>query len=147
MSGFPRLRVRDHVSHERLDGEVIAIDTRIGSYFNLGGTAADCWTLLLDGWPRETWLTILEMKYGPGLFCGIDDFVQQCLDFELVESMDPEVIGLARDPSSSALPDDQVRTAWASPEIVRFDDLQDLIKIDPIHDTSTFGWPSVEFDD
>jgi hypothetical protein len=81
------------------------------------------------------------------LFCGIDDFVQQCLDFELVESMDPEVIGLARDPSSSALPDDQVRMAWASPEIVRFDDLQDLIKIDPIHDTSTFGWPSVEFDD
>lgn len=140
-------RIHDHVSFERLDGEVVVMDTRSGTYFNLGGVAADCWTLLANGCPIEAWPAILESSYGPSAFEGLSEFVQQLVDHELVESAPAD--GSAPEGASARdlLPDDQERTSWSRPEIVRFDDLQDLIKIDPIHDTSAFGWPSVDGDE
>jgi hypothetical protein len=142
----PVFRIHDHVSHERLDGEVVVMDTRNGAYFNLGGTAADCWTLLAEGWPVEEWQTILESRYGEGVFDGLTDFVQLCVQYELAEKTSADPSPSERAPVLAVLPDDQERTSWSIPEIVRFDDLQDLIKIDPIHDTSAFGWPSVDGD-
>jgi hypothetical protein len=140
------LSVQEYVSHERLDGEVIAIDTRSGAFFNFGQSAADCWTLLVNCYPIENWSAILNLKYGSGPFDGINEFVQNCLEYELVKIVNPQNCNVPINMSASALPDDHTRTIWETPEIMRFDDLQDLIKIDPIHDTSTFGWPSVASD-
>ena len=40
------------------------------------------------------------------------------------------------------LPSDYVRKGWEPPSLLVFDDLADLLLIDPIHDTSTSGWPT-----
>jgi hypothetical protein len=40
------------------------------------------------------------------------------------------------------LPTDYVRKGWEPPSLLVFDDLADLLLIDPIHDTSTSGWPT-----
>jgi hypothetical protein len=39
------------------------------------------------------------------------------------------------------LPEDYQRVEWATPVLLVFNDLADLLLIDPIHDTSLDGWP------
>jgi hypothetical protein len=37
--------------------------------------------------------------------------------------------------------EDNPRGKWSCPELLIFDDLQDLLLVDPIHDTGEEGWP------
>ena len=42
------------------------------------------------------------------------------------------------------LPHDFVRGDWTRPQLDEFEDLRDLILVDPIHDTANLGWPHVK---
>jgi hypothetical protein len=44
------------------------------------------------------------------------------------------------------LPDDFVRNSWNSPTLKVYKDFQDLLLVDPIHDTSLTGWPELKND-
>ena len=129
------------VVSERLDGEVIAISNQSGKYFSLGNTAADIWFLLQNPTSRKNWLTILNSNYESlpeSAEKEIQSFLSQLLEEGLIRA---EVI------SSSdvvVLPSDSVRRKWIKPEAIIFDDLQDLLLVDPIHDTTEAGWPFKE---
>lgn len=160
----------EYVSHERMDGDVIAIDGRSGRYFNITGTGADCWTLLALGVPLASWEEILLRHYPGSEVSGLAAFVEGCLQMGLLEhqesssalhagegssGLEEGLSGLEQgpagetsatgpervDPSVLALPPDMERAEWSAPVVEAFDDLKDLIRIDPIHDTSFFGWP------
>ena len=45
------------------------------------------------------------------------------------------------------LPNDYTRDNWESPELRIFDDLTDILLIDPVHDTSLEGWPNLKNDE
>lgn len=135
------------MSHERLDGEIIAIDTRNGSYYSLCGPAADCWTLIAGEFSTEEWRRLLSQAFDTKELEGLNEFIQSCINFDLIEETTNQQIEAQANKPKSALLDDYLRTAWSRPEIIHFDDLQDLIKIDPIHDTSSFGWPVAESND
>lgn len=47
------MRINDRrVTHELIEGKVIAINLETGCYYSLAGVAADCWRLLDEtGWP------------------------------------------------------------------------------------------------
>jgi hypothetical protein len=42
---------------------------------------------------------------------------------------------------SQLLLQDYPRGKWSCPELLIFEDLQDLLLVDPIHDTGEEGWP------
>ena len=106
----------------------------------MSGPAADIWTLMEVGVPRDRWAALLSTAFG---IDDIDDdaisgFVTRCLDATLV------LDGVASEvPSGWDLPSDYERVRWASPVLEEFDDLQDLILVDPVHDTTALGWPHV----
>ena len=132
---------KPYVVSERLDGEVVAIANQSGKYFSLGNTAADIWYLLQNPTSRKNWLEILSSNYEsvPESAEGeIQSFLSQILEEGLIRA---EVI------SSSdvvVLPSDSVRGKWVKPTLIIFDDLQDLLLVDPIHDTTEAGWPFKE---
>lgn len=140
MLSWPSLRIQqDAVSHERLDGDVIAVNLESGTYFSMSGTGADVWTAASSGLAPETWLAALDDAYR--MECPRDDisgFLTACLDHALLVSSENPVDGLL------VLPGDLSRTAWTVPRLEVFEDLRDLLLVDPVHDTSTFGWPNTE---
>ena len=138
-----RVRAQD-VSHERLDGEVIAIHLRTGRYYSMSGSAADVWSLVDAGLARQQWSRVLAEAF-PGRDideASVDSFVAGCIDRGLVEpSADPMA------DEGWRLPSDYARSVWISPFLEEFDDMQDLILVDPVHDTSQLGWPYTPLDD
>jgi hypothetical protein len=126
------------VSFERLDGEVVVISFETGKYFNSNNSAADIFYLIENGVPQNSWSKILSLNFT--VFdeqnSGISNFLDVALEEKLILVTDQVEI------KQIELPTDYVRKGWEPPSLLVFDDLADLLLIDPIHDTSTSGWPT-----
>lgn len=62
------------------------VDTRSGAYYNLGGPAAECWTLLVAGVSADGWTQALAVRYKAAEFPVIEEFLQQRLAYELIKA-------------------------------------------------------------
>lgn len=125
------------VSAERLNGDVIAVNLKSGAYFTLTGTAADVWTAFTSGATTSACLEALDNAYSMTVPREqVEELLTQCLGHGLIT----EVVATAA--QALSLPNDHERLSWARPVLEIFDDLQDLILLDPIHDTSSLGWPN-----
>lgn len=139
------LKRRD-VTHERLDGEVIAVNLLTGRYYSMSGTAADLFTAISSTGTQQAALSLLEQAYDlpPEATEQVQAFLDRCLEAELFE-IKAETAAPAAEPLIT-LPDDHQRGTWQPPQLEEYEDLQDLILVDPVHDTSALGWPHVEED-
>jgi hypothetical protein len=136
-----RANTKDTTS-ERLDGETIIINLSTGRYYSLSGPAADVYLLGCSGAPIEYWWGHLESAYlSPPVREDVDGFISQLVEAQLIQ-VDPSPAKVL----PANLPDDFVRGGWTVPRLEEFEDLQDLILVDPIHDTTNLGWPYVEGD-
>jgi hypothetical protein len=130
------------VSFERLDGEVVIISFETGKYFNSNGPAADLLHLIENGVPQSEWEEILSNSFADfQLNTGeIVAFLMQIVEEKIA------ITGAAPSMKISELPCDYARSQWSAPQLRIFDDLADLLLIDPIHDTSVEGWPAARND-
>jgi hypothetical protein len=137
-------RVRsEFVSAERVDGDVIAVNLRTGSYFSLSGSAADIWTAATSG--SRSWCASLDSAFGePVPRDEVLTFITRCEEMDLIQAVASAPLAGAPSNNPPELPDDWPRGEWQSPVLEVFDDLRDLILVDPIHDASALGWPRIE---
>lgn len=135
----PSLVVRaPAVIHERLDDEVIAIDLERGIYYAMVGSAADIWTLLTSPSTAGAVADRLAERYG--LQAGaIDDevraFVGRLHDERLLVETEGDVAGAA------VVIDGAPTGPWATPALEAYNDMADLVLLDPIHQVDEAGWP------
>jgi hypothetical protein len=126
------------VVFERLNGEVIIIANQNGKYYSLGYTASDIWYLMQTSVSSSLWLKTLADNYQEIPDSAEDEvnkFVDDLLSENLIKSSEAAFGEL------QLLPEDNPRGKWSCPELLIFDDLQDLLLVDPIHDTGEEGWP------
>jgi hypothetical protein len=131
-------RVGAWVTHERLDDEVIAIDLETGAYFALEGVAAECWSGIARGLSLEAVAAAITAQYDVDHETArrdVDQFARQLAEERLVEPADaaPGAVG--------ELPAGSSTKAYAAPSIEKFDDLQELLLLDPVHEVDEAGWP------
>ena len=131
---------RSGISMERLDGEVVIISFETGKYFNTNGPAADLLYLIEQGIPQEKWESVLANAFQNfHLNLGeIEKFLKQAFDERIV------ITGASHSKTDINLPSDYKRGEWSAPQLSVFDDLADLLLVDPIHETSTEGWPKTK---
>lgn len=131
---------RSGISLERLDGEVVIISFETGKYFNLHGSAADLLFLIEQGVSQASWEYILAKSFSNFRLNNleIEKFLDQLIEEKIVHSV------ATLSASEADLPGDYSRGEWVAPRLSIFDDLADLLLIDPIHDTSTEGWPKTK---
>ena len=136
MNGGYRVNATHVVSDVFDDGEAAVIDLRSGSYFSLNPTGALLWPLLVEGTT-----TAALVEHAGRVTTGEDDptlaveaFLAALLGEDLVEAVDDVADEATPEPTAEPVP-------FVAPELQRFDDLQELLLLDPIHDVSTEGWP------
>lgn len=121
---------------ERLDGEYVIISFTTGKYFSVNSTGSDLISMVAQNLPAETWKPLLQEHYDETEFPGILEFLEVCK---------AEGILVSKSDNSGdwtdGLPKDCTRGKWSHPALSIFDDLSDLLLVDPIHDSSTDGWP------
>jgi hypothetical protein len=120
-------RAPDTVASETLDGEAIVIDLVSGAYFSFRGWSTWAWQALRSGVDS----TVVDAEFaGVG---GAADFVDTLVGAGLLVPDDRPV------PAPLPPRPDGPVTAL---EFDRFDDMADMIQLDPVHDVDQeAGWP------
>lgn len=130
------------ISLERLNGEVVIISFNSGNYYSCVGSAADILSLVSKEVDRTLWKEIICSKYKIDDLpvVEVDLFIDECLKENIIISVNSKLDGM------SSLPDDFTRSSWNTPILKIYRDFQDLLLVDPIHDSSLTGWPELKDD-
>ncbi len=125
------------VISEVLDGETIVLNFDTGRYYSLNPAATEVWRAIVS---RSNATTTASPDVDAANPARLASFLQDLADEGLIRpcvagDVDP---GLAVSPSPAAEP-----CAFDSdqPRFERYDDLENLLLLDPIHDVSGAGWP------
>jgi Coenzyme PQQ synthesis protein D (PqqD) len=135
--------VRPTVRHERLEDEVIAIDLESGAYFALDDVAAVCWSILAAGGTVHAAVDATLARFDVASETAqrdVEHFVDELVRVGLLGPAD-------RPPERAPAPDPAPELrAYEPPAIERFDDLEELLVLDPIHEVDEAGWPATPAD-
>jgi Coenzyme PQQ synthesis protein D (PqqD) len=138
--GDARFAVRDRqVIHRMIDDEVVMIDLETGNYFTFRGSATRMWACIDAGMSaRETLEHLQESFEGdPSI---MEQGIRWLLDQLLQENL---IVTLEEPPNRSvSLAPEGDRQDYSDPAFERYDDMADLILLDPVHEIDQEeGWP------
>ena len=121
----------------QFDDEVILANFETGVYYSLTETAADIWLGLHSGATVEEIVTAFA-AYGAA---SVEDKRQSIAGF--IDELLSERIILPNNGATNSQPwSPQFSKSFSQPMLNRYDDLRDLLFLDPVHDVSEAGWPT-----
>lgn len=128
---------------EVIDGEAIVIDIETGSYFSLQGAGAFVWQML-SGYG----LSLEDLVTATHLHTATDAAQIEAPLRSFVESLVREglVVSDLRD-TAPPLPEVDAGGAacgFVAPQLSRYDDMQEFLLVDPIHEVDEAGWPHLK---
>jgi hypothetical protein len=135
-----RFRVNSpNVIHETIEGEVILIDLKTGTYYSLRDSGAAVWQAIEQGAVEDGIEAELRSRYD-----GSEEQIRGAVR-QLLAELERE--GLIRADEGEAAPaatpsnNGAARLPFAAPVLEKHTDMQDLILLDPVHEVGAEGWP------
>lgn len=145
-------RVRQpQVTSSIVDGEAVIINLDTGNYYSTDGIGAEIWSRISRHQPVAEIVEIMQSRFSDPeglsrIAKTIRHFVGVLESENLIESVADAV--KATPPVELHTADEQ---AYTEPVLYRYDDMNELLLLDPIHDVDESGWPktpnSVEEDE
>lgn len=123
------------VIHERYDDEVLIVNLKDGAYFSLVDGGAVAWGLLVMGASVDDLVAAFERRYD-----GPRDVIEAALTGFLAGL---ESAGLVRRRAATAAWVDTWsggRMPFSAPRIDRYTDIEEHMKVDPVHEVDERGW-------
>ena len=127
------------VVSELIDSEVVIMNLKSGNYYSARKTGALVWAWLENGLPVAAMTSRLAAIYAGDETAYASDltaFLDRLLDEGLIQPLAVAAVASA-DPGDSLPPP----SAYQPPLLEVYADMQDLLLLDPIHDTDDVGWP------
>jgi Coenzyme PQQ synthesis protein D (PqqD) len=141
MTGF---RVNEpNVVYEVFGEEVILVNLDSGKYYSVSGTGPIIWNELVNGFGIEEIAGRIQRRYTGELETitgAVAAFVDRLTREELLVAAGDSAV---RPPVTPVQPAGH-RPPFELPIIENYDDMQDLLVLDPIHDVDASGWPVVK---
>jgi coenzyme PQQ synthesis protein D (PqqD) len=128
------------VISEVFDDEVVAVNLMTGSYTGMSQTALDVWQQLEAGAYSEDLVSELSAHYDAApdtITTDVTQFLKNLLEQELIVEV-TDIEANRNVPASL----NGSRKPWQAPELAVYEDMQDLLQLDPIHDVDETGWPA-----
>jgi len=119
------------IIHELLNDEVIIADLNDGIYYSIRGSGILIWQLLLAGHTLPSIESLFSEKYGT--IPTLAPFLHRLLEEKLL---------ISAENASPSLPSLTWAKTFFPPELERYDEMSDLLKLDPIHEVDELGWPA-----
>lgn len=133
------------IAAQCIEGEVVAMDLKLGVYFHLQGTAAAMFEWIRQGCGSEEVVARLPQSFSDipeDAKVHVDHFISELLRENLVVRA-PERAGDGNFVLAGTGSRQAGRMSYTPPKIDRYEDLQDLLMVDPIHDSGEGGWPEL----
>jgi hypothetical protein len=120
-----------------INGEAVFIDFESGTYFSASGSGGSILQLIKDGHSVTAVIGMLGETYAD--FNSMDEHTVR----EFVERLeDDNLIVATPERQNQRLVASPKQTVFARPVLEKFEDLQDLLLLDPIHEVDPTGWPA-----
>ena len=114
---------------ETLDGETIIIDLETGSYYSMNKAGSKIWEYLQAGYSIDAVANTFEDKK------PVLDLVELLIADNLIaENQNPPA-------DLAPLTLTEFPTA---PTITKYEDMQEMLLADPVHDVEASGWPNIK---
>jgi len=126
------------VVHERFGDETVAVNLNKGLYYSLRGTANLIWLLAVNGWSQEQILKQVCASYlgdPSDIGIAVATFVDELVTEQLLV---PAAASGEADGTTPALGSG----AFIKPVLEKYGELEELLKVDPIHQGDELGWPT-----
>ena len=127
----------------QFEDEIILANLETGIYYSLRGTAADIWLGLKSGATVDDIVAAFVTVDGNGIEDkrqSVSSFVEELVSHKIVMRM-------AANQTERTQWAPQFGIPFSQPTVDRFDDLKELLLIDPVHDVADVGWPVRAKDD
>jgi hypothetical protein len=118
------------IIYELLEDEVIVANLDAGIYYSIRNSGVLIWQLLLAGHSLLSIESLFTEKYGP--LSSITPFVNRLIEENLLTPK--EDVSLT--PLSFSWP-----ATFSMPTLERYDEMKNLLMLDPIHEVDEQGWP------
>lgn len=133
---------RADLVHECVDGEVVIVNLANGKYYSLEGAGADFWQLLITALPLAEVIDHFSKFYTmrqESSTANLLPLVKQLLAEKLIVLADETDL-----PSAGAVPPPALTGGNFVPPVLRiYTDVEELLLVDPVHETSDSGWPDI----
>ena len=130
-----------------IDDEAIIVNIETGVYYSLREPGATAWRLMEQGVTVESIIKELTQKYN-GSLTDITSGVQLLLDELESENLITRTQSPVQDdvvsPTSSEFTASQ-KQPFCMPVLEKFDDMAQLLLLDPVHEVNEEGWPHARF--
>jgi len=147
MSGITHFRIDSpNVVYETFENEIVVVHFESGNYYSLEKSAADIWSSIARGMTLAEIAQALNRLYRevpPDIEEQVGQFVAELRQESLVtaDGQDAPVdMGKGEKLPDSPVPSEQ--SAYESPVLQRYTDMQDMLLLDPIHEVDESGWPA-----
>ena len=131
----------NHVVYQEYYEEILAINLDKGNYFSLRGSAAQIWSLILQGAAVKVIVDVLADKYESQRSLVPDEverFIGDLLGHDLIAPHEDQIEGTS---AVAVIPEKYDLPSFDSPTIEIYTDMQELLLLDPVHDADETGWP------
>lgn len=133
------------VIYENIDGELILVHMEKGAYYTTDEVGAALWDLIESRCTVSEMCEALSSQFDASLEeieGAIAAFLARLAAEDLVSCEDPAA---DRAPARRPLP--IAKRPFRAPGLQSYQDMQDMLALDPIHDVEAAGWPVPRPDD
>lgn len=123
------------IIYELLDNEIILANLDSGVYYSVRGSGIPIWQLLVSGFSLDAIQNTFSNKYPNSSFDSSVRFIQQLIEENLLIQVE-EINGLTP-PDNLFWP-----PQFIEPTLEKYEEMKDLLMLDPIHEVDAQGWPS-----
>ena len=140
-----------HVVHDTIDGETILVNLKNGNYYSFDKFGVVAWDFII-GKGDLVFLVkkiseIFEEKEEK-IVTVIKDFIGQLLEEDLLISDNDKQLEIHSDQNEELTEKlKSIMSVFEAPVLNKYSDMQDILLLDPIHDTDEKGWPSGKQDE
>ena len=133
--------VKNKVAGDVIEAEAVIMDLGTGRYFSAGNSGAYIWSCIEAGFNQTQISDALVSAYqidAEEAERAVTHFAEQLIANRLVVPVDALEASSASLGTLPASPDE----SFKFPELMVYDDMQDLLLLDPIHESDDdAGWP------
>lgn len=131
----------ERIAADVVDGEAVIINLDTGSYYTTEGVGCDVWVLLASGMTLGQTLDQLSSRYEVPDDDLLTDYVDSLVGVLLREGLMTEAVDASPTAMADPLPPTAARIPFEPADFVSYDDMRQLLLLDPVHEVDERGWP------
>jgi hypothetical protein len=138
------------VVHETVDGEVIIIQLQRANYYSLAGGGREIWEQICAGLEPAEIVARMDAAYSAAdgeVAADVEQLIARLREEELVEEVTGEAPPAASNGAAPPSPPELAGGTFMPSKLEKYTDMQDFLMIDPIHDVTAEGWPTLQASD